>query len=139
MFFYFLLCFPLPCFNTGQCSPYRVAFPSISSTQMTITWECNDGGSSDMSQFEYQVTYQLLDRDQCGTGSSYVGLHKTDFMRFKADGITGGGVFQYSLILSELLPHSTYELYVVSRTPGRVFTTRSNPASHQTTGETGKV
>ena len=104
---------------------------------MTITWECNDGGSSDMSYHEYQVTYQLIDEGQCGTGSSYV--HKTDFMRFKADGITGGGVFQYSLILSELLPHSTYELYVVSRTPGRVFTTPSNPASHQTTLETGKV
>ena len=130
----------LHCFVTGQCNSYNVASSSTSSTQITVSWECNDGGSLDISKHEYQVTYRLHNRDQCGTSTGSNHVQRTAFTRLKPDSGVQFGVFQYTLILSKLFPHSTYELNVISRTFGTHYLQDNIPPPiYQETGETGKV
>ncbi len=121
-------------YTSAQCTISNfVASPDPSSPyQLSVTWNCDHHGS------EFQITYQLINRDQCyagdGTNTGEFAVQTTGWSTWD-DVERGGSVpYTYSTSLSGLFPYSTYRVTIQSRRNGVVGAIQNMT---ETTGEAG--
>ena len=100
--------------NSAQCEAGTLAVTYTTATSLSISWTCYDQLLDD----QFEVNYQLHYKDQCELRGS-----KTDdpFHQQTTPWSAGnrqaysGNTYQHSATLSDLLPHSTYRVYVSAR------------------------
>ncbi|XP_072041335.1 protein sidekick-like [Amphiura filiformis] len=101
----------------GQCTigNFQVTpDPSSPSSQLSVSWEC------DTDNNDFEITYQLTNRDQCDTGDGSqqppFDVKTTGFSNWDdVEVYIGGGIHIYSTTVTGLLPYSTYTVTIQSK------------------------
>ncbi|XP_072041344.1 receptor-type tyrosine-protein phosphatase F-like [Amphiura filiformis] len=101
----------------GQCPIQNfqvIPDPSSPSSQLSVLWQCEARDN------DFQITYQLTNRDQCDTGDGNqqppFDVQTTGFSNWDDVEVNlGNGFYWYSTIVTGLLPYSTYTVAIQSR------------------------
>ncbi|XP_072019658.1 phosphatidylinositol phosphatase PTPRQ-like [Amphiura filiformis] len=101
----------------------------VFNNQLQVSWECDSNNN------EFEITYQLINRDQCdtGDGSQQWPFHHLSFTWSSWDDVETyfSGVYRYSAILdptqrnNDLYPYSTYNVTIQSSQSGFFGTVQS--------------
>ena len=106
--------------NTGQCTVQNLATTQVTSTELSIHWECYDREWDD----EFQVRYRVANRGQCeeagGSQDPPFDTKATLWGEWNRQGVSN--TRQHSATLANLSPYSTYTVSVQSRAPSGVGT-----------------
>ena len=104
-------------FNLAQCRANNLATTSTSATSLSMSWTCYDQNIDD----EFEVNYQLQNLGQCEERGSRTNspfdLRTTQWSAWNRQVSTSGNTHQHSATLSDLIPHSTYMVFLKTREP----------------------